>query len=447
MLGAGGPGPAVSAHLATLPYVPYPGSARYGDYYWFSAGSTDSVPTEEAPAPDALPLPAAKTPSPSGMRAIGLPGAGSGPGGLGGDARCCGRPRRGCGGRGSVGGQGLREPAWPLCPYGTGQRGEQRRLGSAATKRPRPTSPRCAAHGCGAPASPQGTRDLKLSREAGFYRFLSLPCLILLTALLFSSVDSPASSTSGTLTQYYTPDSATSPTAAGTTSPHSSLQKVKAHGKGVVKTGKSRTAFSQEQLKALHQRFQSQKYLSPQQIRELAAALELTYKQVKTWFQNQRMKFKRCQKESQWMDNGLYLPQNGVHQAAYLDVAPAFHQVFPVGAGGNFQAVPSVHHAYSSGQTYGNGQNLYSFVSVEDEGFCGKGGSSCNSQQTMGLLSQQMNLYHSYFDNTDVSVDAEDTFNFQSTSDTVTPFSSFTQNQCQLPWHPMGTQSGYESQV
>uniref|UniRef100_A0A8C0ULK5 Homeobox protein NANOG-like n=1 Tax=Cyanistes caeruleus TaxID=156563 RepID=A0A8C0ULK5_CYACU len=277
----------------------------------------------------------------------------------------------------------------------------------------------------------------------------ALPCLILLTALLFSSVDSPASasSTSGTLTQYYTPDSATSPTAAGTASPHSSLQKVKAHGKGVVKTGKSRTAFSQEQLKALHQRFQSQKYLSPQQIRELAAALELTYKQVKTWFQNQRMKFKRCQKESQWLDNGMYLPQNGVHQAAYLDVAPAFHHVFPVGAGGNFQAVPNVHHAYSSGQTYGNGQNLYSFVSVEDEGLCGKGGSSCNSQQTMGLLSQQMNLYHSYFDNTDVSVDAEDTFNFQSTSDTVTPFSSFTQNQCQLPWHPMGTQSGYESQV
>lgn len=48
----------------------------------------------------------------------------------------------------------------------------------------------------------------------------------------------------------------------------------------MVKTGKSRTAFSQDQLKALHQRFQSQKYLSPQQIRELAVALGLTYKQV-----------------------------------------------------------------------------------------------------------------------------------------------------------------------
>ncbi|NWR06665.1 NANOG protein, partial [Paradoxornis webbianus] len=314
----------MSAHLATPPYGPYPGSPRYEEYYWVSSGSMDSVPAEEAPAPDALSPPAAKTPSPS--------------------------------------------------------------------------------------------------------------------------VDSPASSSSGTLTQYYTPDSATSPTAAGSPSPHSSLQKVKAQGKGVAKTGKSRTAFSQDQLKALHQRFQSQMYLSPQQIRELAAALELTYKQVKTWFQNQRMKFKRCQKESQWVDKGMYLPQNGVHQAAYLDIAPTFHQVFPVGGGGrNLPAVPNVHQAYSSGQTYGNGQNLYSFVSVEEEGLFEKCGTSSNTQQTMGLLGQQMNFYHNYIDNLDyVSVDEEDAF--QNNSDTVTPFSSSPiENQCQLPWHPMGTQSWYES--
>lgn len=47
-----------------------------------------------------------------------------------------------------------------------------------------------------------------------------------------------------------------------------------------VRKAKNRTAFSKEQLQTLHQRFQSQKYLSPQQIRELAAALGLTYKQV-----------------------------------------------------------------------------------------------------------------------------------------------------------------------
>lgn len=49
-----------------------------------------------------------------------------------------------------------------------------------------------------------------------------------------------------------------------------------------MKKAKTRTAFSPEQLQILHQRFQSQKYLSPYQIRELGSALGLTYKQVNT---------------------------------------------------------------------------------------------------------------------------------------------------------------------
>jgi len=57
-------------------------------------------------------------------------------------------------------------------------------------------------------------------------------------------------------------------------------QKGKEDGMEGVRKAKSRTAFSKEQLQTLHQRFQSQKYLSPQQIRELAAVLGLTYKQV-----------------------------------------------------------------------------------------------------------------------------------------------------------------------
>ncbi|KAM9292968.1 homeobox protein NANOG-like [Morus bassanus] len=315
----------MSAHLAMLPYLPYPGEVRRGDCYWLSPGSMDSVPAEEAPAADALPFPAAaKTPSHPDV--------------------------------------------------------------------------------------------------------------------------SPASSSSGTLIQY-TPDSATSPTAESP-SPHPSFQKVKGEGGGVVKKAKSRTAFSQEQLQILHQRFQSQKYLSPQQIRELAAALGLTYKQVKTWFQNQRMKFKRCQKESQWVEKEVYLPQNDFHQAAYLDITPTFHQAFPVGANRNLQAVTNVHHqAYSGGQTYGNGQSLYSFLVVENEGLFGKGGTSCNTQQSMGFLSQQMNFYHSYPASMDyVSLESEDVNNFQTTSDSVTPFSSSpVRHQYQAPWLPLGTQHGYES--
>ncbi|KFQ45307.1 Homeobox protein NANOG, partial [Nestor notabilis] len=256
---------------------------------------------------------------------------------------------------------------------------------------------------------------------------------------------SPASSSSGTLIQY-TPDSATSPT-AGRPSPHPSCQKVKAEGEGVVKKAKSRTAFSQEQLQILHQRFQSQMYLSPQQIRELAAVLELTYKQVKTWFQNQRMKFKRCQKETQWVEKGVYPPQNGFHQGAYLDITPTFHQGFPVSASRNIPPVTNMHQAYSSGQTYGSGQSFYSFMAVEDEALFGKGGTSCSTQQAMGLLSQQMNFYHGYPADLDyVSLESGDTYTFQSTSDNVTPFSSSpAQHQYQAPWYPLGTQSDYES--
>uniref|UniRef100_A0A8C6YCH8 Homeobox domain-containing protein n=1 Tax=Naja naja TaxID=35670 RepID=A0A8C6YCH8_NAJNA len=80
----------------------------------------------------------------------------------------------------------------------------------------------------------------------------------------------------------YTPDSATSPNRQSS-SPQltSTPQKYKEENPGSRKV-KTRTAFSQEQLEILHRRFQSQKYLSPQQIQELAAALKLTYKQVRT---------------------------------------------------------------------------------------------------------------------------------------------------------------------
>ncbi|XP_007537597.1 homeobox protein NANOG [Erinaceus europaeus] len=65
-----------------------------------------------------------------------------------------------------------------------------------------------------------------------------------------------------------------------------------------VKKQKSRTVFSQSQLCVLNDRFQKQKYLSLQQMQELSTTLNLSYKQVKTWFQNQRMKSKRWLKNS-----------------------------------------------------------------------------------------------------------------------------------------------------
>ncbi|XP_045757936.1 homeobox protein NANOG-like [Mirounga angustirostris] len=64
------------------------------------------------------------------------------------------------------------------------------------------------------------------------------------------------------------------------------------------KKQKIRTVFSQTQLYVLNDQFQRQKYLSLQQMQELSNILNnnLSYKQVKTWFQNQRMKCKKWQK-------------------------------------------------------------------------------------------------------------------------------------------------------
>ncbi|XP_035806387.1 barH-like homeobox 1a [Amphiprion ocellaris] len=59
------------------------------------------------------------------------------------------------------------------------------------------------------------------------------------------------------------------------------------------KPRKARTAFSDQQLSRLERSFQKQKYLNVQDRMELAAALQLSDTQVKTWYQNRRTKWKR----------------------------------------------------------------------------------------------------------------------------------------------------------
>ncbi|NXD24602.1 VEX1 protein, partial [Spelaeornis formosus] len=68
-------------------------------------------------------------------------------------------------------------------------------------------------------------------------------------------------------------------------------------GRGAVPVGaapgRSRTKFSAAQLQELERSFREQRYIGAGEKRRLAAVLNLSQSQIKTWFQNRRMKFKR----------------------------------------------------------------------------------------------------------------------------------------------------------
>ncbi|XP_033757278.1 homeobox protein vent1-like [Pecten maximus] len=102
---------------------------------------------------------------------------------------------------------------------------------------------------------------------------------------------------------------------------------------------KARTAFSSEQVYGLEQRYQAQKYLPSSERSRLAKKLALTDQQVKTWFQNRRMKEKRHQRDEEQTRN-FYLPTGGVDIAQlhamgmpcpppYKAQSPTFGHIFP----------------------------------------------------------------------------------------------------------------------
>ncbi|XP_010739920.3 homeobox protein NANOG [Larimichthys crocea] len=91
---------------------------------------------------------------------------------------------------------------------------------------------------------------------------------------------------------------------------------------------KVRAAFSETQMNTLAQRFSVQRYLTPAEMKNLAELTGLTYKQIKTWFQNRRMKLRRHQKDTSWVSErytankgspiqGTAFPNIGSHIPSY----------------------------------------------------------------------------------------------------------------------------------
>ncbi|PKK21271.1 VENT homeobox [Columba livia] len=99
---------------------------------------------------------------------------------------------------------------------------------------------------------------------------------------------------------------------------HRSSPGLEAEAGGGAGPGRARTKFSAAQLQELERIFREQRYIGTSEKRRLAAVLNLSQSQIKTWFQNRRMKFKRQTQDAkvEALFSGLFLPYH-----CYPDIA------------------------------------------------------------------------------------------------------------------------------
>ncbi|XP_030309323.1 homeobox protein vent1-like [Calypte anna] len=128
---------------------------------------------------------------------------------------------------------------------------------------------------------------------------------------------------------------------------------------------RARTAFTSEQVCRMEKTFQRQKYLGASERRKLAAALQLSEIQIKTWFQNRRMKLKRQIQDQRSLVSPapLYsyplvtppaLFQDGLH----YPFAPHHQRLLP------FAPLPPVQFSFSFPR-YNSSQSNYHFMATE----------------------------------------------------------------------------------
>ncbi|XP_071420095.1 homeobox protein vent1-like [Pithys albifrons albifrons] len=129
---------------------------------------------------------------------------------------------------------------------------------------------------------------------------------------------------------------------------------------------RARTAFTSEQICRLEKTFQRQKYLGATERRKLAAALQLSEIQIKTWFQNRRMKLKRQIQDHQHSlvsPAPLYSYPPGTSPGLFQDglhypFAPQHQRLLP------FPPVPAVQFSFSFPR-YDASQSTYNFMASE----------------------------------------------------------------------------------
>ncbi|XP_025765992.1 homeobox protein NANOG-like [Oreochromis niloticus] len=106
--------------------------------------------------------------------------------------------------------------------------------------------------------------------------------------------------------------------------------------------GKARVVFTERQLNVLVHQFNAKHYYDPREMKQLAEMTGLTYKQVKTWFQNKRSKFRRSS-HPQHVNQGVPLHFQGEGQPPHRESYTQHLEMKSIANGANYQA--PYHHA------------------------------------------------------------------------------------------------------